>query len=196
MERFAGSLVELALDIHHFTDDQFDLCLRGDRLASICSKLINLRSLHFFIIIQLKTKRESSLTNEYIDSFRTPVWLDGPWAFTQVAAFFDQIHGVIVMISLPFTFRSKRIVCTVDLLDMQFNNVPTRKQSPSDLAAALTSLWCRISRVEVRFAEKEYVPVLFLRTLQTSNGHGQSVSARLAEVRHRSVRQRTGSLWK
>ena len=183
MEQFAASLVDLSLSVHHHCDDKFDLCLNGHRLAILIMRLSHLRSLHFSINVQLKTRHESSLMNDFTNSFRTPFWLNGPLGCITVSVDFDQTHGIIHMLSLPFTFRIKSILRTLDLLDVQLNTIEGNRLTPTDLCGLLKQFWHSAPKVVLHFEKNQYIPVSFLQSLQIDNKHGELNSFTLTATR-------------
>ena len=147
-------------------------------------KLGQLQSLNFSINIQLKTRHESSLMNDFTNSFRTPFWLDGPLGCTTVSVDFDQTHGIIHMLSLPFTFRIKSLLRTLDLLDVQLNTIEANRPTPSDLCGLLKQFWHSAPKVILHFDKKQYIPVSFLQSLQIPNKYGESNSFTLTTTRN------------
>ena len=173
VEQFSASLVDLSLNMYHCCDENFDLYLDGHRLAKLCSKLVQLRTLHFVINVQLRGIEESRNMDYFIDSFRTPFWLDGPLGCTRVSVEFSQLYFVMHMISLPYALRDKGLLRTLDLLDMQFNIIDEQERSLYDVSNLLDDFWRRVPWLKIHFGERQDVPLSFLRTLQTYNKHGE-----------------------
>jgi hypothetical protein len=109
----------------------------------------------------------------FIDSFRTPFWLDGPLGCTRVSVDFSQLYFVMHMISLPYALRDKGLLRTLDLLDMQFNIIDEQERPLSDVSNLLADFWRRVPWLKIQFGERKDVPLSFLRTLQTYNKHGE-----------------------
>ncbi|CAF2140704.1 unnamed protein product [Rotaria magnacalcarata] len=72
VDRFANTLEEFSLFLTHHCNGELDICFDGYRLATLCSGLSHLRSLHFGIQLQFIEPPSSQIMSDFIQAFRTP----------------------------------------------------------------------------------------------------------------------------
>jgi hypothetical protein len=170
VEKFSYTLEVFFLSIIHNRDNDFNFCFDGHRLATLCSKLSQLRRLSFTIEIKLIEKPKNDLISKFTKSFSTSFWLNGPLGTVQVYVVYNSTFNVIQMGSLPYMFSDHLLFHTVDLINIQFNNSEDNMQIPLDLSVALKPLWYGMKYLYLSFGEKQQIPITFLRALQCPSG--------------------------
>ncbi|CAF2101612.1 unnamed protein product [Rotaria magnacalcarata] len=140
MGKFTNTVEEFSLCLTHYCTDEVDVCFNGHRLATLCSRLPRLRSLHFAIHLQFIERRRTQTLTDFAQTFRTPFWLDGPLGRIQVCMTYDQVFNFVQMLSLPYTFSDNILFYTIDLIDVLFNNSEEEKERPNNLSIALRPL--------------------------------------------------------
>ncbi|CAF4027436.1 unnamed protein product [Rotaria magnacalcarata] len=125
VDKFANTLEEFSLFLTHHCNVELDMCFGGYRLATVCSGLSHLRSLHF--------------------TFRTPFWLNEPLGCIRVCVNYHQVFRLVHMFSLPYVFSNSTVYRTTDLIDILFNTSEAEKDISNNLPIALRSLWSELN---------------------------------------------------
>ena len=162
IEKFHSALENLSLFLTHYCNGEVDICFNGHRLANLCNRLSHLCSLHFAIQVQFIEPPTSQTLFDFLQDFRTPFWLDGRLGRLKVCVNYHRIFRVVQMYSLPYTFSDNTVFRTIDLIDELYNYNEEKKEIvPNDLPD-------RIRWLFISFLEKQNIPILFLRALQSS----------------------------
>ena len=159
----------------HYCNGEVDICFDGHRLATLCNRLSHLRSLDFAIQVQFLERPTSQTLFDFLQAFRTPFWLDGPLGRIQVCVNYHQVLRFVQMYSLPYTFSDNTVFCTIDLIDVLFNHGEKEKEIQNDLSIALETLWHGMKSLFISLLEKQKIPLLFLRTLQSSGNQSKLI---------------------
>jgi hypothetical protein len=166
MNKFTNTVEEFSLCLTHYCNGEVDICFNGHRLALLCSRLSHLRSLNFAIQVQFIERRSTQTLTDFVQTFRTPFWLDGPLGHIQVCVTYHQAFDYVQMYSLPYTFSDNTLFCTIDLLDVIFNNIEEEKERPNNLSIELRPLWYGTKWLFISSVEKQKIPISFVHALQ------------------------------
>ncbi|CAF1618793.1 unnamed protein product [Rotaria magnacalcarata] len=139
VDKFANTLEEFSLFLTHHCNVELDMCFGGYRLATVCSGLSHLRSLHF--------------------TFRTPFWLNEPLGCIRVCVNYHQVFRLVHMFSLPYVFSNSTVYRTTDLIDILFNTSEAEKDISNNLPIALRSLWSGMETLCISLFEKQKIPL-------------------------------------
>ena len=183
IQNFAGSLVRFSLDMFQtFGGDRY-LCYNGHRLVSLCYNLSKLQSLDFSINVKLIEEPSKKMMLEFVRSFQTPFWTNGPLGYVRVGVDFNRIYTVLQMITLPYVFPESKLVRSVDLIDIKFNTCQGEQLSV-DFDATLQLLWSNMQRLVIEFTPQQSVPLSFLHALQCPTRLGQSQLFLITTLHH------------
>ncbi|CAF4088400.1 unnamed protein product, partial [Adineta steineri] len=94
---FVQSLESLSISMYHRCDNEPDLNYDGYSLSILCQKFLHLRSFHFALQIQMFERADENIINNFVNTFSTPFWLNGPFGCKRVCVDFEQIYGWIQM---------------------------------------------------------------------------------------------------
>jgi hypothetical protein len=176
VDKFANTLEKFSLCLIHLCNGEIDQCFNGHRLANLCSRLTHLRSIHFAILGQLLIHDLpiNHILSDFIQAFRTPFWLDGPFGRIQVCVNYRRLSGFIQMLSLPYTYIDTALSYPIDLIDSLFNTSEEEKKTSDDLSLALRRIWCGMRWLAISLVENQEIPISFLRALQCPYHRGES----------------------
>ncbi|CAM4815440.1 unnamed protein product [Rotaria magnacalcarata] len=173
VDRFANTLEEFSLFLTHHCNGELDVCFDGYRLATLCSGLSHLRSLHFGIQLQFIEPPSSQIMSDFIQAFRTPFWLNGPLGCIRVCVNYHQVFRLVQMSSLPYVFSNNTVFRTIDLIDILFNTSEAEKDISNHLPIALRSLWSGMETLCISLFEKQKIPTSFIHALQCPSSHNK-----------------------
>ena len=174
MDRFANTLEDFSLCLIHFCNGEIEHCFNGHRLATLCNKLSRLRSLHFAILGQLIKLSSRQILSDFIKTFRTSFWLDGPLGSIRVCVNYHEVFGFIQMFSLPYTFSDTTLFLTIDLIDVLFNTAEEKIQTSDDLSVGLGPLWYGMRWLLISLVKNQKIPMSFIRALQYCKRQGET----------------------
>lgn len=173
IEKFHSTLENFSLFLTHYCNGEVDICFNGHRLATLCNRLSHLRSLHFAIQVQFLERATRQILFDFLQAFRTPFWLDGPLGRIKVCVNYHPVFRFVQMYSLPYTFSDNTVFRTIDLIDVLFNYNEEKKEIPNDLPVTFETLSYGMKWLFISFLEKQNIPILFLRALQSPHSQGK-----------------------
>ncbi|CAF2225399.1 unnamed protein product [Rotaria magnacalcarata] len=171
VDKFTNSLEEFSLFLTHYCNGEHDICFDGYRLATLCSRLSHLRSLHFGIQLQFIEPPSSQTLSDFIQAFRRPTWLNGPLVCIRVCVNYHQVFRLVQMFSLSYVFSNNTVYRTTDLIDILFNTSEAEKDISNNLPIALRSLWSGMEALCISLFEKQKIPTSFIHALQCPSSH-------------------------
>ncbi|CAF4379576.1 unnamed protein product, partial [Adineta steineri] len=152
--------------MYHRCDNEPDLNYDGYSLSILCQKFLRLRSFHFVLQIQMFEKADENVINNFVNTFSTPFWLNGPFGCKRVCVDFEQIYGWIQIFSLPFTFNDTTLTRSIDLTNIQFNTDLEENQTSKHLSEKLETLWFGMDRLLLSFHKNQILSSVFIQALR------------------------------
>ena len=102
VDRFNNTLEDFSLLLTHYYNGERDICFDGHRLAAVCSRLSQLRLLHFGIQLRFIEQPSRQILYEFIEAFRTSFWLEAPLGRIRVCVNYHQVLDYVQIFSLPY----------------------------------------------------------------------------------------------
>ncbi|CAF1439090.1 unnamed protein product [Adineta steineri] len=173
--KFVQSLESLSISMYHRCDNEPDLNYNGYSLSILCQNFLHLRSFHFVLQIQMFEKADENIINNFVNTFSTPFWLNGPFGCKRVCVDFEQIYGWIQMFSLPFTFNDTTLTRSIDLTNIQFNTDLEENQTSKHLSQKLETLWFEMDRLLLSFDKNQILSSVFIQALRCPSSQGKTL---------------------
>jgi hypothetical protein len=175
VDKFTNTLEEFSLFLIHYCNGELDICFNGHRLASLCSKLSHLQSLHFAIQVKFMERPSAQTLLDFTQAFQTPFWLNGPLGRIRVCVNYHQIFHFVQIVSLPYKFPEIPLYRTIDLIDAVFNTNEDEKKISNNLSMTLEPLWCGMKWLFICLMDKQKIPISFFHALQCSCSQSKSI---------------------
>ncbi|CAF1077565.1 unnamed protein product [Adineta steineri] len=164
--KFIQSLASLSISMYHRCNNEPDLNYDGYSLSILCRKFLHLRSFHFALQIQMFEKADENVINNFVNTFSTPFWLNGPFGCKRVCVDFEQIYGCLQIFSLQFTFNDTTLTRSIDLTNIQFNTDLEENQTSKHLSQKLETLSFGMDRLLLSFDKNQILSSVFIQALR------------------------------
>ncbi|CAF2990954.1 unnamed protein product [Rotaria sp. Silwood2] len=150
-------------------------------LVHLTINILNLTTLYVLLhylpqleyLGQLIKLSSRQILSDFIETFRTSFWLDGPLGSIRVCIDYHEVFGFIQMFSLPYTFSDTTLFLTIDLIGVLFNTREEKIETSDGLSVALGPLWYEMRWLLISLVKNQKIPMSFLRALQYCKRQGK-----------------------